>query len=45
MAVDIVKKMKEIKRCDIIGFPLGPPLVGAGKSRSANSAHRQASKR
>jgi hypothetical protein len=32
MAVDIVKKMKEIKRCDIIDFSLGPPLVGAGKS-------------
>jgi hypothetical protein len=27
MAVDIVKKMKQIKRCDIIGFPLlGPPI-------------------
>jgi hypothetical protein len=38
MAVDIVKKMKEIKRCDIMGFlSLGLPLVGAEKRRQ-NSA-------
>jgi hypothetical protein len=41
-AVDIVKKMKEIKRCDIIDFSLGAATGRCWKKPSANSAHRQA---